>query len=307
MREHVLTAADFVYPLFVADGTGVDRAIAALPGHQQRSVDRLPEIIDEIVASGVFAVLLFGLPATKDGEGSAAWDPEGPVPRAIRLINERAPGLVVMADVCLCAYTDHGHCGLIGPGGDHIMNDATLALLGKAAVTYAAAGADIVAPSAMMDRQVAAIRSALDGHGHEEVAILAYAAKFASVLYGPFREAAGSRPAFGDRRSYQLDPANGREAVAELEAAVEQGANLVMVKPGATYLDIIARARDVVRVPIVAYQVSGEYAMLKAAAAAGVADERALVVEQLLAFKRAGADLIISYYALELGRWLERA
>jgi porphobilinogen synthase len=247
---------------------------------------------------------LFGLPARKDATGSAAWDPAGPVPQAIAAIKRQAPDLIVIADVCLCEYTDHGHCGVLQPASGAVENDATLPLLAQAAVAYADAGADIVAPSAMMDGQVAAIRAALDRAGHQETAILAYAAKFASAFYGPFREAAGSTPQFGDRRAYQMDPANGREALREVALDAEEGADLLMVKPAGPYLDILRQVRDRYDRPVVAYQVSGEYAMLKAAAERGWLDERRAALESLIAIRRAGADLIITYYAKEVARWL---
>jgi porphobilinogen synthase len=304
-RETALHPSDFIYPLFVTAEQGTAHPIASLPGHSQWSVDRLDAEVDAILELGVPAVLLFGvLPAeAKDESGSAGWDPHGPVPRAIAALKRRRPELVVVADVCLCEYTSHGHCGLLD---DHstVNNDATLPLLARAAVAYADAGADIVAPSAMMDGQVAAIRAGLDGAGHQQVAILAYAAKFASAYYGPFREAAGSTPSFGDRRAYQMDPANGREALRETALDAAEGADLLMVKPAGPYLDIIRQVRDRFDLPLAAYQVSGEYAMLKAAVANGWLDERRAALESLTAIRRAGADLIITYYAKEAARWL---
>lgn len=304
--ETVLGVDDLIAPLFVAAGRDVVVPIGSMPGQAQRSVDRMVGEVDALVALGIPAVLLFGVPLTKDAEGSAAWDEDGPVPQAIRAIKARAPGLVVIADVCLCEYTDHGHCGVLAavPGGGDVLNDPTLVLLARAAVAYADAGADVVAPSAMMDGQVAAIRAALDGHGHAQVPILAYAAKFASAFYGPFREAAASSPRFGDRRSYQMDPANGREALREVALDVAEGADLLMVKPAGLYLDVIREVRRQYDLPLVAYQVSGEYAMLKAAGLQGWIDERRAVLESLVAIKRAGADLIISYYAQDVARWL---
>jgi porphobilinogen synthase len=304
VRETTLRPADFIHPLFVTAGAGVERPIGPLPGHAQRSVDRLDAEVDEALGLGIPAVLLFGLPATKDAIGSAGWDPAGPVPQAVATLKRRHPELVVVADVCLCEYTDHGHCGVLDGAGGAVLNDATLPLLARAAVAYADAGADIVAPSAMMDGQVAAIRAALDDAGHREVAILAYAAKFASAFYGPFREAAGSAPAFGDRRAYQMDPANGREAAREVALDVEEGADLLMVKPAGPYLDIIRQVRERYDLPLAAYQVSGEYAMLMAAAERGWLDERRAVLESLVAIKRAGADLIITYAAKGAARWL---
>lgn len=306
VRETDLSPAHFVYPLFVVEGTNIARDIEQLPGVRHASVDRLMTDIDLLTTYGIPAVLVFGVPDSKDEVGTRAWDPEGPAARAIAFIKKRAPGVVVIADVCLCAYTTHGHCGVAHEASQSVDNDSTLPLLARAAVAYARAGADIVAPSAMMDGQVAAIRSALDEAGFHDVAILSYAAKFASALYGPFRDAAVSAPAFGDRRSYQMDPANAREAITEIQNDIDEGADLVMVKPAGPYLDVIRDARSRVLTPIVAYQVSGEYAMIKAAAKLGVVDERAAMIESLLGIRRAGADLIVSYYALDAARWLMR-
>jgi porphobilinogen synthase len=277
-----------------------------MPGHVQRSVDRIGEPIAELTELRVPAVLLFGIPLHKDAQGSGAWDAAGPVASAIAAIKRQAPDMVVFADVCLCEYTDHGHCGVLSeaPGSGDVLNDATLELLARAAVTYAAAGADIVAPSAMMDGQVAAIRAGLDAAGYTGTPILAYAAKFASAFYGPFREAAESTPQFGDRRAYQMDGANGREALREVALDVAEGADMLMVKPAGPYLDIISAVRQRYDLPLAAYQVSGEYAMLKAAAANGWIDERRAALESLYAIRRAGADLIISYYARDAVRWL---
>jgi porphobilinogen synthase len=304
VRETSLSAGQLIHPLFVTAGEGISRDISSMPGHAQHSVDRLGPEVDALHGLGLSSVLLFGIPALKDASGSAAWDPEGPVPRAIAELKRRDPGLLVIADVCLCEYTDHGHCGLVHPERAEILNDETLPLLARAAVTYADAGADIVAPSAMMDGQVRAIREALDARGHAGVAILAYASKFASAFYGPFREAAGSAPAFGDRRTYQLDPANGREALREAGLDLAEGADMLMVKPAGPYLDILRQVRDRHDVPLAAYQVSGEYAMLKAAAERGWLSERAAVLESLLGIRRAGADVIITYYAREAAAWL---
>jgi porphobilinogen synthase len=305
VRETTLRPDDFVHPLFVAAGSGIERPISSMPGHAQRSVDRLERDVAGALELGIPSVLLFGIPEAKDAAGSAGWDPLGPVPRAIDALKRRWPELVVIADVCLCEYTDHGHCGVLHGESGQVMNDETLPLLARAAVAYADAGADIVAPSAMMDGQVAAIRAALDDAGHGEVAILAYAAKFASAYYGPFREAAESTPAFGDRRAYQMDPANGREALREVALDAAEGADMLMVKPAGAYLDIIRQVRDRFELPLAAYQVSGEYAMLKAAAERGWLDERRSALESLTAIRRAGADLIITYYAKEAARWLE--
>ena len=304
VRETAFTADDFIYPLFLVEGTGLIQPISSMPGQAQRSVDILPQEIDELSSLGIPAVLLFGIPGHKDATGSGAWNPQGPVQRAIGAIKRRSPQTVVIADVCLCEYTDHGHCGVLSPSGE-VLNDDTLALLARSAVSFADAGADIVAPSAMMDRQVAAIRAGLDAVGHDEVAILAYAAKFASAFYGPFREAAQSAPQFGDRRAYQMDPANGREALREVALDVEEGADMLMVKPAGPYLDIVRQVRDQYELPLAAYQVSGEYAMLKAASQNGWLDEKRAAMESLTAIKRAGADLIITYYAKDAARWLE--
>lgn len=303
VRETGFAVDDFIYPLFLIEGTDSVRAIASMPGQAQRSVDMLPQEIDELSALGIPAVLLFGIPSRKDPTGSGAWDPSGPVQRGIEVIKRRSPETVVVADVCLCEYTDHGHCGVLSPSGE-VINDDTLALLTRSAVSFADAGADIVAPSAMMDGQVEAIRAGLDEAGHKEVAILAYAAKFASAFYGPFREAVQSAPQFGDRRAYQMDPSNAREALREVALDVAEGADMLMVKPAGPYLDIVRRVRDRYDLPLAAYQVSGEYAMLKAAAQNGWLDERGAALESLTAIKRAGADLIITYYAKEAAMWL---
>jgi porphobilinogen synthase len=275
-----------------------------MPGHTQRSVDRLAVEIDDVGALGLPSVLLFGLPGEKDDTGSGAWDATGPVPQAIASIKRRASEIVVIADVCLCEYTSHGHCGVLDAETGAVANDATLPLLARAAVAYADAGADIVAPSAMMDHQVAAIRAALDDAGHSEVAILSYAVKYASAFYGPFRDAAESAPAFGDRRAYQLDPSNVREALREAALDVAEGADMLMVKPAGPYLDVVRRVREQFDLPLVAYQVSGEYAMLKAAAERGWLDERRAVLESLVGIRRAGADVIITYFAKDAAQWL---
>ncbi len=302
VRETALSPGDFVYPLFVTHGQDVRREISAMPGQFQLSVDQLPREAEELRSLGIPAVILFGLPATKDERGSEAYDPDGIVQRAVRTLKQAAPRLVVITDVCLCEYTSHGHCGVVADG--EVDNDATLSLLAQTAVSQAQAGADIVAPSDMMDGRVASIRAALDDAGLSGVPIMSYAAKQASAFYGPFRVAADSAPQFGDRRSYQMDPANWREALREIEADIEEGADIVMVKPALSNLDIIARAREAVRVPIAAYNVSGEYAMVKAAAAAGYLDERLATLEVLTAIRRAGADIIITYHAKEAARWL---
>ncbi|ABU58120.1 MULTISPECIES: porphobilinogen synthase [Roseiflexus] len=304
--ETVLSADDLIAPLFVVAGSGVVRPIRSMPGHAQISVDQLDPEISEIAELQIPAVLLFGIPAHKDPTGSSGWDPEGPVPQAIRAIKRLAPQLTVIADVCVCEYTSHGHCGILAetPGSGDVLNDPTLEILARCAVAYADAGADIVAPSAMMDGQVAAIRAALDAAGYTQVAILSYAAKFASAFYGPFREAAESTPAFGDRRAYQMDPANGREALREVELDIAEGADMIMVKPAGAYLDIISTVRQRYHVPLAAYQVSGEYAMIKAAAQLGWLDERRAALESLIAIRRAGADMIITYFAKDAARWI---
>ncbi len=302
VRETALSPGDFVYPLFVTHGQNVRREISAMPGQFQLSVDQLPGEAEELRSLGIPAVILFGLPATKDDRGSEAYDADGIVQRAVRTLKQAEPRLVVITDVCLCEYTSHGHCGVVADG--EVDNDATLSLLAQTAVSQAQAGADIVAPSDMMDGRVASIRAALDDAGLGWVPVMSYAAKQASAFYGPFRVAADSAPQFGDRRSYQMDPANWREALREIEADIEEGADIVMVKPALSNLDIIARAREAFRLPIAAYNVSGEYAMLKAAAASGYLEERLAVLEVLTAIRRAGADIIITYHAKEAARWL---
>lgn len=306
VRETVLSADDLIAPLFVVAGSGIVRPIRSMPGHAQLSVDQLDPEVNEIAELQIPAVLLFGIPAHKDPTGSSGWDPEGPVPQAIRAIKRLAPQLTVIADVCVCEYTSHGHCGILAetPGAGDVLNDPTLDILARCAVAYADAGADIVAPSAMMDGQVAAIRAALDAAGHTQVAILSYAAKFASAFYGPFREAAESAPAFGDRRAYQMDPANGREALREVELDIAEGADMIMVKPAGAYLDVISAVRQRCHLPLAAYQVSGEYAMIKAAAQLGWLDERRAALESLIAIRRAGADMIITYFAKDAARWI---
>ena len=304
LGETTLRAAQLVHPLFVRDGFAAEQPIASMPGHAQRTVDRLDSEVAGLAELGVRSVLLFGIPDEKDEHGSGAWDPAGPVPRAITEIKRRDSTVTVIADVCLCEYTSHGHCGVLDERHG-VVNDATLALLARAAVTYADAGADIVAPSAMMDGQVAAIRSALDDAGHTDVAILAYAVKYASAFYGPFRDAAQSAPAFGDRRAYQMAPPNAREALREAKLDEDEGADMLMVKPAGPYLDIIHRVRESTDLPLAAYQVSGEYAMLKAAAERGWIDEPRAAMESLLGIRRAGADLVITYYAKAAARWLK--
>jgi porphobilinogen synthase len=307
LAETVLRAEHLILPLFVRDGRDDVRPIASLPGHAQWTVDRLGAEIDAVVAAGIPAVLLFGVPDEKDAGGTGAWDAEGPVPRAARMIKERAPGVLVIADVCLCEYTSHGHCGALDAAGTCVDSHATLPLLARAAVAYADAGVDVVAPSAMMDGQVAAIRRALDAAGHQDVPIMSYSTKFASAFYGPFRDAVGSAPAFGDRAGHQLPPGNAREAVRESVRDAAEGADLLMVKPAGAYLDVIHRVRRRSSLPLAAYQVSGEYAMLEAAAERGWLDRRRAALESLVAIRRAGADLVITYYAKDAARWLRES
>ncbi|MDV2990337.1 MAG: porphobilinogen synthase [Dehalogenimonas sp.] len=301
-RETELDGGDFILPLFVEEGDGPGSSISSMPGVARQTLESLPGELEEIVRLGIGAVILFGIPDTKDELGSSGLDPEGIVPQAVRLIKRQAPELTVITDVCLCEYTSHGHCGIIKGGG--VDNDATLPLLAKMAVMHARAGADMVAPSDMMDGRVGAIRQALDEAGLENTPILAYSAKYASAFYGPFREAAGSTPGFGDRRGYQMDPANAREATREIITDINEGADAVMVKPALAYLDIIRQTKDSFDYPVVAYNVSGEYAMVKATAERGWGDEKRLVLEILTSIKRAGADAIITYHAKDAARWL---
>jgi porphobilinogen synthase len=300
VRETRLSPDNFVLPLFVCEGKGVRREVSSMPGVFNLSVDEAVREAAAARADGVRSVLLFGLPDHKDAVGSAAYDANAPVQAAVRAIKREVPGVLVITDVCLCEYTDHGHCGLLD--GETILNDPSVEQLVRAAVSHAAAGADIVAPSDMMDGRVGAIRKALDDRGYENVAIMSYAAKYCSAFYGPFREAAGSAPQFGDRRSHQMDPANAIEALREVQQDIEEGADLVMVKPALPYLDVITRVKERFGYPTAAYQVSGEYAMLKAAAANGWIDERRAMLETLTAIRRAGADIIITYYAREAAR-----
>jgi porphobilinogen synthase len=302
VRETRLSAESLVYPLFVCEGSGVRKDVGSMPGVCQLSVDEAVREAAAAKADGVPAVLLFGLPAHKDAVGTLASDPEAPVQAAVRAIKREVPGIVVITDVCLCEYTSHGHCGILD--GEEILNDATVDQLVRAALSHAVAGADIVAPSDMMDGRVGAIRSALDEHGFEQVAIMSYAAKYCSAFYGPFRDAAESAPQFGDRRSHQMDPANVEEALREVAQDIEEGADIVMVKPAVAYLDVIAKVKDRFGLPTAAYHVSGEYSMIKAAAANGWIDERRTMLETLTAISRAGADIIITYYARDAARLL---
>ena len=303
VRENHLRVEELIYPIFVVEGENCVVPVPSMPGICQYSPDRLREEMDRVVAAGVRSVLLFGIPTHKDETGSAAFAEDGVVPEAIRLIKRDYPEVLVIADVCLCEYTSHGHCGLVDAEG-RVLNDATLPLLAKASVAYARAGADIVAPSDMMDGRVGAIRAALDEAGFVETPIMSYAAKFASAYYGPFRDAAQSAPQFGDRKTYQMDPANGREALREVAADIEEGADLIIAKPAMAYLDVLAATARTFNIPVVAYNVSGEYAMVKAAAANGWIDERRVVLENLVGMKRAGAKAIITYHALDAARWL---
>jgi porphobilinogen synthase len=302
VRETRLDLGDFVMPLFVCPGEGVVRPVEGLPGIAQRSVDELVAEADTLNALGVSAVILFGIPDEKDEEASGAYDEDGIVQRALRELRRDFPDLVLATDVCLCEYTSHGHCGVVRDG--EIDNDASLELLARTAVSHAEAGADTVCPSDMMDGRVGAIRIALDDAGFEQIPIVSYAAKYASAFYGPFREAAESTPAFGDRRGYQLDPANVREAIRECELDVDEGADALIVKPALPYLDVLRAVREQFDLPVGAYNVSGEYAMVKATARAGWLDERQAALESLTAIKRAGADFIVSYWTKELAEWL---
>jgi porphobilinogen synthase len=302
IRETRLSPDNLIHPLFVCPGRGVVNPVPSMPGVAQLSVDRVAAEARAIHAAGVPAIILFGIPERKDALGSEAWNDSGEVQRAIREVKEKVPGLVVITDVCMCEYTDHGHCGAIK--GTDVDNDATLELLSREALSHARAGADIVAPSDMMDGRVAAIRTALDRDGFSEIAIMAYSAKFASAFYGPFRDAAESAPQFGDRRSYQMDPPNGEEALREVALDLEEGADIVMVKPALPYLDLIWRVKNEFRVPVAAYNVSGEYAMIRAAGINGWLDEDRTIMEVLTSIRRAGADLILTYFAKEVAKKL---
>jgi len=302
VRESKVDVGDLIYPIFVIEGNKIKQEISSMPGLYRLSNDMLPKEVEEIAKLGIPAIILFGIPQKKDEAGTSAYHPKGVVQQAIRTIKKATPELLVITDVCLCEYTSHGHCGVVVDG--YVDNDKTLKLLAKTALSHAEAGADIVAPSDMMDGRVKAIRQALDAHGLQNIAILAYAAKYASAFYGPFREAAESAPQFGDRRSYQMDPSNWREALREVEQDIAEGADMVMVKPALPYLDVIRKVRDTFNHPLAAYSVSGEYAMVKAAAQQGWLDEKGIVLEMLTSIKRAGADIIITYYAKEAARWL---
>jgi porphobilinogen synthase len=302
VRETDLSAQHLVQPLFVVAGEGVRQDVPSMPGVERLSITELVAEATEIQAAGVGAVILFGIPSEKDEAGSGAYDPEGVVQLAVRALKEAHPDLLVITDVCMCEYTSHGHCGIVRDG--EVDNDLTLELLAKAAISHAEAGADVVAPSDMMDGRVGAIRSQLDDEGHSDVAIMAYSAKYASAYYGPFREAAESTPEFGDRRGYQMDPANALEGVREAELDLAEGADVVMVKPATPYLDVIRRVKDATGAPVAAFHVSGEYAALKAAAQNGWIDEKRAVLETLTSIRRAGADLVLTYYAKDAAAWL---
>jgi porphobilinogen synthase len=304
VRETELTPAHLVYPMFIELGTESRTPIESMPGIERMSISSAVEEAGEAQELGIPSVLLFGIPADKDAQASGAYDDEGVVQLAVRALKEAHPELVVITDVCLCEYTSHGHCGVVRDDGQ-VDNDVTLELLAKTAISHAAAGADAVAPSDMMDGRVGALRAQLDSEGHSETPIIAYSAKFASAFYGPFREAAESAPAFGDRRSYQMDPANADEAVREALLDVEEGADVVMVKPALPYLDVVRRVKEATLLPVAAYNVSGEYSMIKAAARAGYLDERAAVLEALTGIRRAGADIVITYHAKDVARWLQ--
>ncbi len=305
VRENSLTTNDFIYPLFVVEGENIKEEISSLKGNYHYSIDRLDEIIREIEDAKIKGIILFGLPKSKDDKGSEAYCDNGIVQKAIRKIKELSKNILIITDICMCQYTSHGHCGIVK--NEYVDNDDTLEYLKKIAISHAKAGAHMVAPSDMMDGRVGAIREALDNSGFVNVSILAYSAKFSSAFYGPFREAADSAPKFGDRKTYQMDSANGNEALREIENDIEEGADLVMVKPALSYLDVVRSAKDRFNVPMVVYNVSGEYAMVKSAADAGLINEKAIVLEMLTSMKRAGADIIITYFALEAARWLKES
>ncbi|MGL5353859.1 MAG: porphobilinogen synthase [Clostridium sp.] len=302
VRENTLTSNDFIFPIFVVEGENIKEEISSLEGNYHWSIDRLPEVIKEVEDLGIKGIILFGLPESKDCNGSEAYSDNGIVQKAVKKAREVSHKLYIITDVCMCQYTDHGHCGILD--GQEVNNDKTLIKLGEIALSHAKAGAHMVAPSDMMDGRVGYIRNVLDINGYEYVAIMSYSAKYCSAFYGPFRAAANSAPQFGDRKTYQMDPANGKEALYEIDMDVEEGADVIMVKPALSYLDIIREAKNRVNVPVCAYSVSGEFAMVKAGAKLGLINERAVALEMLLSIKRAGADMIITYYALEASKWL---
>jgi len=304
VRETELSKNDFIYPLFAVPGSKIRKPIKSMPGVFQLSIDELVKECKDVAALGIPAVILFGIPEHKDEVGSEAYDPNGIIQRAVRAIKAEVKNLLVITDVCMCEYTSHGHCGVLN--GEEILNDETVELLVKESLSHVEAGADIVAPSDMMDGRIAAIRKAFDENGYTKIPIISYAAKFASGYYGPFRDAAESTPAFGDRRSHQMDTANGNEAIREVETDIEEGADIVMVKPAGPYLDIIRRVKDKFGMPTCAYQVSGEYAMIKAAAQNGWIDEERVMIESLIAIKRAGADMFLTYFAKDAAKWIDK-
>jgi porphobilinogen synthase len=302
VRETEISKTDLIYPMFVTEGENIKEPVESMPGIYQWSIDRIDEELDRVVNAGILGILLFGIPAHKDECGSEAYDDNGVTQRCIRHIKEKYPELLVISDICLCEYTSHGHCGLIRDGV--ILNDETLPLLAKASLSVVKAGADMVAPSDMMDGRIGYIRNYLDENGYKNTPIMAYSAKFASAFYGPFRDAAHSAPQFGDRKSYQMDPANGREAVRECLADIDEGADIIMVKPALAYLDILKEVREITDMPLCTYNVSGEYAMVKAAAQNGWIDEKRIVMEEMTAMKRAGAKIIITYHAIDVANWI---
>ncbi|MBU3180589.1 porphobilinogen synthase [Clostridium psychrophilum] len=302
VRETILSPTDFIFPIFVVEGENIKEEISSMPGNYHFSLDRLHEIIEEVIEVGVRGVILFGLPDHKDEVGSGAFDKNGIIQRAVKKVRTISKDLVVITDVCMCEYTSHGHCGIVVD--EKVDNDKSLKYIAEIALSHAQAGADMVAPSDMMDGHVEAIRTILDENGFKDVSIMAYSAKYSSAFYGPFREAADSTPQFGNRKTYQMDPANSREAMREIDADIEEGADIIMVKPALSYLDVVRWARDRHDVPVAVYSVSGEFAMVKAAAKMGFIDEKAIAMEMHLSMKRAGADMIITYYALDLCGWL---
>jgi porphobilinogen synthase len=304
--ETIVTVNDFIYPLFAVPGEGISQEVKSMPGVYQLSIDKIVEEAKEVYDLGIPSIILFGIPDTKDIEATGAWHECGIVQRAATAVKEAVPGLVIVTDTCLCEYTSHGHCGYLETGDltGRVLNDPTLELLKKVAVSQAKAGADIIAPSGMMDGFVQAIREGLDDAGFSEIPIMAYSAKYASAYYGPFRDAADSTPQFGDRRTYQMDPANGREALKEVALDIAEGADILMVKPALAYMDIIWRVKEMTNLPVAAYNVSGEYAMVKAAALNGWIDEERVVMETMMSFKRSGADIILTYHAKDMARWL---
>ncbi|WP_315116160.1 porphobilinogen synthase [uncultured Clostridium sp.] len=303
VRETVLTPNDFIYPLFVVEGENIKKEITSLPNNYHYSIDRLHEVVKEIEESGVKGIILFGIPDHKDEIGSESYNDNGIIQKAIRKIRELSKDIYIITDVCMCEYTSHGHCGIIH--GENVDNDETLDYLCKISLSHAKAGADMIAPSDMMDGRIASIRETLDKNGYVHIPIMSYSAKYCSAFYGPFREAANSTPQFGDRKTYQMDPGNIREAMLEIESDIMEGADIIMVKPALSYLDVIRWAKDKTHMPIAAYSVSGEYSMVKAAAKMGLIDEKKIALEMLLSMKRAGADMIITYYALDAAKWVK--